>query len=93
MTVDGDGYVPKKSVEYCQILQQGADGDRVHVKPIKGFHHFVQRVYDHDHGTTELMNLLNNLLDYQNTPGQAMESLAQGLHELGKRQLGERQLD
>uniref|UniRef100_A0A915JJX3 Uncharacterized protein n=1 Tax=Romanomermis culicivorax TaxID=13658 RepID=A0A915JJX3_ROMCU len=40
--VDGDGYVPKNSAEYCRILQQGANGHRVHVKPIKEFHHLVQ---------------------------------------------------
>uniref|UniRef100_A0A915HFX2 Uncharacterized protein n=1 Tax=Romanomermis culicivorax TaxID=13658 RepID=A0A915HFX2_ROMCU len=54
-TVDGDGYVPRKSAEYCQILQQGADGDRVHVRPINKFYHFAQSTYARDAGTAELM--------------------------------------
>uniref|UniRef100_A0A915JJM4 Uncharacterized protein n=1 Tax=Romanomermis culicivorax TaxID=13658 RepID=A0A915JJM4_ROMCU len=56
-TVDGDGYVPRRSAEYCQILQQGADGDRVHVKAIKEFHHFVPSTYGNDLGTAELMKI------------------------------------
>uniref|UniRef100_A0A915ISW7 Uncharacterized protein n=1 Tax=Romanomermis culicivorax TaxID=13658 RepID=A0A915ISW7_ROMCU len=60
--VDGDGYVPKNSAEYCRILQQGANGHRVHVKPIKEFHHLVQRTYRSDPGVDELMKYLRSVI-------------------------------
>uniref|UniRef100_A0A915JYY7 Uncharacterized protein n=1 Tax=Romanomermis culicivorax TaxID=13658 RepID=A0A915JYY7_ROMCU len=48
---------PKNPPKYYRILQQGANGHRVHVKPIKEFHHLIQRRYRSDPGVDELMKI------------------------------------